>query len=108
MTYENHWLPSFNFNVDEWFEIRYETLAICCSLEPGDCPASGCRWSSICDAPGARGAARGGGGIGPLTSAGMTRSLMFRYAPDSGAKLDIAALPRRARSRHGSPILAAV
>jgi hypothetical protein len=30
----NHWLPGFNFNVEEWFEgDRYETLAICRSLE---------------------------------------------------------------------------
>jgi hypothetical protein len=34
MAYENHWLPGFNFNVEEWFEgDRYETLAICRSLE---------------------------------------------------------------------------
>ena len=26
----DHWLPGFNFNVEEWFEgDRYETLAIC-------------------------------------------------------------------------------
>ena len=30
---QDHWLPDFNFNVEEWFEIRYETLAICRSLE---------------------------------------------------------------------------
>jgi hypothetical protein len=30
----DHWLPGFNFNVEEWFEgDRYETLAICRSLE---------------------------------------------------------------------------
>jgi hypothetical protein len=30
MAYEDHWLPGFNFNVEEWFEgDRYETLAIC-------------------------------------------------------------------------------
>jgi hypothetical protein len=30
MAYENHWLPGFNFNVEEWFEgDRFETLAIC-------------------------------------------------------------------------------
>jgi hypothetical protein len=35
MAYENHWLPGFNFNVEEWFEgDRYETLAICRTLEP--------------------------------------------------------------------------
>jgi hypothetical protein len=29
----DHWLPGFNFNVEEWFEgHRYETLAICRSL----------------------------------------------------------------------------
>jgi hypothetical protein len=29
-----HWLPGFNFNVEEWFEgDRYEMLAICRSLE---------------------------------------------------------------------------
>jgi hypothetical protein len=31
----DHWLPGFNFNVEEWFENdHYETLAICCTLEP--------------------------------------------------------------------------
>ena len=31
---QDHWLPGFNFNVEEWFEgDRYETLAICRSLE---------------------------------------------------------------------------
>jgi hypothetical protein len=31
----DHWLPGFNFNVEEWFEGDcYETLAICRSLEP--------------------------------------------------------------------------
>jgi len=30
MAYEDHWLPGFNFNVEEWFEVdQYETLAIC-------------------------------------------------------------------------------
>jgi hypothetical protein len=30
----DHWLPGFNFNVEEWFEgDQYETLAICRSLE---------------------------------------------------------------------------
>jgi hypothetical protein len=30
----DHWLPGFNFNVEEWFEgDLYETLAICRSLE---------------------------------------------------------------------------
>jgi hypothetical protein len=34
MAYEDHWLPGFNFNVEKWFEgDRYETLAICRSLE---------------------------------------------------------------------------
>jgi hypothetical protein len=29
----DHWLPGFNFNVEEWFEgHQYETLAICRSL----------------------------------------------------------------------------
>jgi hypothetical protein len=33
MAYENHWLPGFNFNVEEWFEGDHcETLAICRSL----------------------------------------------------------------------------
>ena len=33
MAYEDHWLPGFNFNVEEWFEgDRYETLAICRSF----------------------------------------------------------------------------
>jgi hypothetical protein len=28
MAYEKHWLPGFNFNVEEWFEgDQYETLA---------------------------------------------------------------------------------
>jgi hypothetical protein len=31
----DHWLPGFNFNVEEWFEgDTYETLAICRALEP--------------------------------------------------------------------------
>jgi hypothetical protein len=31
MAYENHWLPGFNFNVEEWDAkgLHYETLAIC-------------------------------------------------------------------------------
>jgi hypothetical protein len=30
---QDHWLPGFNFNVEEWFEgDRYETLAICHTL----------------------------------------------------------------------------
>jgi hypothetical protein len=30
---QDHWLPGFNFNVEEWFEgHRYETLAICRTL----------------------------------------------------------------------------
>ena len=34
MTQENHWLPGFNFNVEEWDAKgeTYETLAICRSL----------------------------------------------------------------------------
>jgi len=34
MAYENHWLPGFNFNVEEWDAegLHYETLAICRSL----------------------------------------------------------------------------
>jgi hypothetical protein len=36
MAYENHWLPGFNFNVEEWDAkgLHYETLAICRSLAP--------------------------------------------------------------------------
>jgi hypothetical protein len=34
MAYENHWLPGFKFNVEEWFEgDSYETLAICRTLD---------------------------------------------------------------------------
>jgi hypothetical protein len=34
MAYENHWLPGFNFNVEDGFEgDQYETLTICRSLE---------------------------------------------------------------------------
>jgi hypothetical protein len=31
MAYEDHWLPGFNFNVEEWDDkgLHYETLAIC-------------------------------------------------------------------------------
>jgi hypothetical protein len=30
----DHWLPGFNFNVEEWFEgDHYETLAICRTLD---------------------------------------------------------------------------
>ncbi len=33
MTGIDHWLPGFNYNVEEWFEgDRYETLAICRTL----------------------------------------------------------------------------
>ena len=33
MAYENHWLPGFSFNVEEWFEgDQYETLVICRSF----------------------------------------------------------------------------
>jgi hypothetical protein len=34
MAQENHWLPGFNFNVEEWDAKgeTYETLAICRSL----------------------------------------------------------------------------
>jgi len=34
MAVENHWLPGFNFNVEEWDAKgdTYETLAICRSL----------------------------------------------------------------------------
>jgi hypothetical protein len=34
MAYEDHWLPGFNFNVEEWDEkgLHYETLAICRTL----------------------------------------------------------------------------
>jgi hypothetical protein len=32
---EDHWLPGFNFNVEEWSAtgLTYETLAICRTLE---------------------------------------------------------------------------
>jgi hypothetical protein len=35
MAYENHWLPGFNSNVEEWDAKgqTYETLSICRSLE---------------------------------------------------------------------------
>ena len=35
MAQENHWLPGFNFNVEEWDATgqTYETLAICRPLE---------------------------------------------------------------------------
>jgi hypothetical protein len=34
MAYEDHWLSSFNFNVEEWFEGgHYGTLAVCVTLE---------------------------------------------------------------------------
>jgi hypothetical protein len=30
---QGHWLPGFNYNVEEWFEgDHYETLAICRTL----------------------------------------------------------------------------
>jgi ATP/maltotriose-dependent transcriptional regulator MalT len=30
---QDHWLPGFNFNIEEWFEgDHYETLAICRTL----------------------------------------------------------------------------
>jgi hypothetical protein len=33
---QDHWLPGFNFNVEESFaDDRHETLAICRSLEAG-------------------------------------------------------------------------
>jgi len=34
MAYEDHWLPGFNFNVEEWDAegLHYETRAICRSL----------------------------------------------------------------------------
>jgi hypothetical protein len=34
MAYEDHWLPGFNFNVEDWDAKgqTYETLAICRSL----------------------------------------------------------------------------
>ena len=34
MAYEDHWLPGFNFNVEEWDAKgdTYETLAICRTL----------------------------------------------------------------------------
>jgi hypothetical protein len=33
---QDHWLPGFNFNVEEWDEkgLHYETLAICRSPRP--------------------------------------------------------------------------
>jgi hypothetical protein len=44
MACENHWLPGFNFNVEEWIEgDRYETLAICRSLHLARAAASGGR-----------------------------------------------------------------
>jgi hypothetical protein len=31
---KDHWLPGFNFSVEEWFEgDQYETLAICRTLD---------------------------------------------------------------------------
>jgi len=35
MAQENHWLPGFNFNVEEWDAEgqTYETLAVCVTLE---------------------------------------------------------------------------
>ena len=46
----DHWLPSFNFNVEEWFDNdRYETLAICRTgafapeLPRGFCPPFGAK-----------------------------------------------------------------
>jgi len=35
MAYENHWLPGFSFNVEEWDAKgeTHETLAICRTLE---------------------------------------------------------------------------
>jgi hypothetical protein len=37
MAYEKHWLPGFNFNVEEWDDKgdTYETLAICRTLAMG-------------------------------------------------------------------------
>ena len=34
MAYENHWLPGFNFNVEEWDAkgLHCKTLAVCRSL----------------------------------------------------------------------------
>jgi hypothetical protein len=60
MAYENHWLPGFNFNVEEWDASgqNYETLAICRTLalarvafqvaivRPPRCPCG--RFGSIC------------------------------------------------------------
>ena len=33
---QDHWLPGFNFNVEEWSAtgLTYETLAICRTLAP--------------------------------------------------------------------------
>ena len=43
MAYENHWLPGFNFNVEEWFAgDRYETLAICRTLALARAAFRGC------------------------------------------------------------------
>ena len=41
MAYEDHWLPGFNFNVEEWDAegLHYETLAICRSLALARAPS---------------------------------------------------------------------
>jgi hypothetical protein len=55
MAYENHWLPGFNFNVEEWDAEgqTYETLAIC-TRSPSPAPHS--TWRSRERSPGARAA----------------------------------------------------
>jgi hypothetical protein len=36
-----HWLPGFNFNVEEWFDgDQYETLAVCVTLALARAPCS--------------------------------------------------------------------
>jgi len=38
MAYENHWLPGFNFNVEQWFEgDRYETPTSIVALSSEEC-----------------------------------------------------------------------
>jgi hypothetical protein len=51
MAYEDHRLPWFNFNVEEWFEgDHYETLAICRSLDL----AQGAFAVAVAEKPGGR------------------------------------------------------
>jgi hypothetical protein len=50
MAYENHWLPAFNFNVEERDTSgqNYETLAICRTLAPGPRHVRGCDREEAC------------------------------------------------------------